>query len=65
MRNVGIDKSHIQYIDTSLEEQHLEYFDGAFDSTVAEKMKPENWPYVGSSKTEGVVYTVITDSFYM
>ena len=41
--------------------KYLEYFDGAFDPTVAEKMKPENWPYVGSSKTEGVVYTVITE----
>lgn len=28
LRMVGIDKSLIQYIDTFLEEQHLEYFDG-------------------------------------
>ena len=39
--------------------KYLEYFDGAFDSTVAEKVKPENKPYVAYSKTEGVVYTII------
>lgn len=41
--------------------KYLEYFDGAFDSTVADKMKPENKPYVAYSKTEGVVYTVIPE----
>lgn len=41
--------------------KYLEYFDGAFDSTVAEKVKPENKPYVAYSKTEGVVYTVIPE----
>ena len=40
--------------------KYLEYFDGAFDSTVADKMKPENKPYVAYSRTEGVVYTVIS-----
>lgn len=39
--------------------KYLEYFDGAFDSTVAEKIKPENKPYVAYSRTEGVVYTII------
>lgn len=39
--------------------KYLEYFEGAFDSTVADKIKPENKPYVAYSKTEGVVYTVI------
>lgn len=39
--------------------KYLEYFDGAFDSTVAEKRQPEKWPYVAYSKTEGVVYTII------
>ena len=39
--------------------KYLEYFDGAFDSTVADKIKPENKPYVAYSRTEGVVYTVI------
>lgn len=40
--------------------KYLEYFDGAFDSTVAEKVKPENKPYVAYSKTEGVVYSIIS-----
>ena len=39
--------------------KYLEYFDGAFDSTVADKIKPENKPYVAYSKTQGVVYTII------
>ena len=37
--------------------KYLEYFEGAFDSTVADKMKPENKPYVAYSKIDGVVYT--------
>lgn len=41
--------------------KYLEYFPGAFDSTVAEKIQPENKPYVAYSKTEGVVYTVIPE----
>lgn len=41
--------------------KYLEYFDGAFDSTVAEKVKPENKPYVAYSKIDGVVYTVIPE----
>ena len=32
--------------------KYLEYFKGAFDSTVAEKMKPENKPYVAYSNAE-------------
>jgi uncharacterized protein (TIGR02145 family) len=39
--------------------KYLELFEGAFDSTVADKIKPENKPYVAYSKTEGVVYTII------
>lgn len=39
--------------------KYLEYFDGAFDPTVAEKIKPENKPYVAYSKTDGVIYTII------
>lgn len=42
-----------------MERKYLEYFEGAFDSTVADKMKPENKPYVAYSRTEGVVYTII------
>jgi hypothetical protein len=41
--------------------KYLEYFEGAFDSTVADKREPENKPYVAYSKTEGVVYTVIPE----
>jgi hypothetical protein len=39
--------------------KYLEYFEGAFDSTVDEKRQPEKWPYVAYSESEGVVYTVI------
>lgn len=39
--------------------KYLEYFDGAFDSTVEEKIKPENKPYVAYSRIDGVVYTII------
>jgi hypothetical protein len=39
--------------------KYLELFEGAFDSTVADKIKPENKPYVAYSKTDGVVYTII------
>lgn len=44
-----------------MERKYLEYFDGAFDSTVADKIKPQNKPYVAYSKTEGVVFTVIPE----
>lgn len=39
--------------------KYLEYFNGAFDSTVADKIKPENKPYVAYSPTEGVIYTIV------
>ena len=39
--------------------KYLELFEGAFDSTVADKREPENKPYVAYSKTDGVVYTII------
>ena len=41
--------------------KYLEYFMGAFDASVAEKIKPKNKPYVAYSKTEGVIYTVIPE----
>jgi hypothetical protein len=41
--------------------KYLEYFEGPFDETVSEKIKPENKPYVAYSKTEGVVYTIIPE----
>lgn len=44
-----------------MERKYLEYFDGAFDSTVADKIKPKNKPYVAYSKTDGVVFTVIPE----
>ena len=39
--------------------KYLELFTDGFDSTVAEKTKVENHPYVGYSPNEGVVFTVI------
>ena len=39
--------------------KYLELFTDGFDATVAEKTKVENWPYVGYSPSEGVVFTVI------
>ena len=43
-----------------MERKYLEYFDGVFNSTVAEKIQLENWPYVGYSPVEGLAYTVIS-----
>ena len=37
--------------------RYLEYFNGAFDASVTEKMKPENKPYVAYSEIDGIVYT--------
>lgn len=40
--------------------KHLELFKQGFDSTLAEKVKVENWPYVGHDVLSGeVVYTAI------
>jgi hypothetical protein len=39
--------------------KYLELFEGAFDSTVADKIKPENKPYIAYSRTDGVVYTIV------
>jgi hypothetical protein len=39
--------------------KYLEYFAGSFDSTVVDKMKLENKPYVAYSKTAGVIYTIV------
>ena len=44
-----------------MERKYIEYFEGVFDSTVTEKIQPENWPYVAYSTEEGVVYTVIPE----
>ena len=43
--------------------KYLEYFNGVFDATVAEKTKPENRPYIAYSKEENkVIYTTISKS---
>jgi hypothetical protein len=39
--------------------KYLELFKDGFDATIAEKIKPENRPYVGYSPSEGVVFTVV------
>ena len=39
--------------------KYLELFKDGFDATVVEKTKVENWPYVGYSPSEGVVFTVV------
>lgn len=40
--------------------KHIELFKDGFDSTIDEKIQPENWPYVGNDGVSGeIVYTVI------
>jgi hypothetical protein len=39
--------------------KYLELFKDGFDATIAEKTKVENWPYVGYSPGEGVVFTMV------
>lgn len=41
--------------------KYLELFEDGFDATITEKIKPENWPYVSYSPSEGVVFTVIPE----
>lgn len=42
--------------------KHIELFKDGFDSTVQEKIQPENWPYVGHDMVTGeIVYTVIPE----
>jgi hypothetical protein len=41
--------------------KYLELFKDGFNATIAEKTKVENWPYVGYSPSEGVVFTVIPE----
>ena len=40
-----------------MKKKYLELFKDGFNETVAEKIKPENWPWVGYSPTEGVKFT--------
>jgi hypothetical protein len=37
--------------------KYLELFKDGFDDTLAEKIKPENRPYVGYSPESGLLYT--------
>lgn len=39
--------------------KHIELFTNGFDSTVNEKIQPENYPYVGYSPDEGLIFTMI------
>ena len=39
--------------------KYLELFKDGFDSTITEKTKVENWPYVGYSPSEGMQYTIV------
>jgi hypothetical protein len=41
--------------------KYLELFKDGFDATIAEKTEVKNWPYVGYSPSEGVVFTVIPE----
>lgn len=41
--------------------KYLELFPNGFDETVAEKIKPEKWPWVGYSPTEGLMFTEILE----
>ena len=42
--------------------KHIELFKDGFDSTVNEKIQPENWPYVGNDGVSGeIVYTLVPE----
>jgi hypothetical protein len=41
--------------------KYLELFKNGFDSTIDEKIKPENWPYVGYSPSEGLRLSMILE----
>lgn len=40
--------------------KYLELFKDGFDETIEAKIKPENWPYIGYSPSEGVKFTSIS-----
>lgn len=40
--------------------KYLELFKDGFDSTIDEKIKPENYPYVGYSPNEGFLFTAVS-----
>lgn len=39
--------------------KYIELFKDGFDETITEKIKPENYPYVGYSPSEGFVFSMI------
>lgn len=42
--------------------KHIELFKNGFDSTITEKIKPENWPYVGYDAVSGeIVFTMVPE----
>jgi hypothetical protein len=41
--------------------KYIELFKNGFDSTIEEKIKPENGPYVGYSPSGGFAFTVIPE----
>lgn len=41
--------------------KYIELFKNGFDETIVEKIKPENYPYVGYSPNEGFAFAVIPD----
>ena len=41
--------------------KYLEWFTNEFDETISEKTKPENWPYVGYSPSEGFAFTIVPE----
>jgi hypothetical protein len=46
--------------------KHIELFKDGFDSTIDEKIQPENWPYVGNDGVSGeIVYTLVPEPNYV
>lgn len=44
--------------------KHIELFKDGFDSTINEKIQPENWPYVGNDGVSGeIVYTLVPEPY--
>jgi hypothetical protein len=42
--------------------KHIELFKEGFDSTIDEKIQPENWPYIGYDEVNGeMVYTLVPE----
>jgi hypothetical protein len=41
--------------------KYIELFKNGFDSTIDQKIKPENWPYIGYSLNSGVACSMISE----